>query len=175
MPVTLQAVMARVRSGENHTRGAIRAVLDLQTNAEMLVGDSIHDNGAGFRARYRNRDDAGTAKRLVLTRNWSDEQRRNALALCYTYRRQLVAIANGCQTRNQVGRFKLRAIHDAESRTYRNAQRAAHTEAPRWQPGRAVVGRPGGASPRVAAPSRLEDKVAALTRQVEQLALAIAA
>ena len=49
MPTTLQAVMARVRSGDVHTRSAIRAVLNLQTNAELLVGDSIHDNGAGFR------------------------------------------------------------------------------------------------------------------------------
>ena len=128
LPITIQAVLARVRSDDSHTRNAIRAVLDLQTNAELMLGDSIHDNGAGFRARYQDRDDAGLARQLVLTRDWSPEDRRRALGLCWTYRRQLVAIANGCRTRWQVGNFRLRAIHDEESRSYRRAAaQAANT------------------------------------------------
>jgi hypothetical protein len=115
---TYQAVIEAVTSQPERSKNALRWLLSLQTNEEVIIQDSLHDNGAGFRAKYQARDDAGTAKRLILTADWSPKDNRIAKALCWTYRRQLTARANGCISRSEVGRFKLRAIHDRDSRAY---------------------------------------------------------
>ena len=113
---TYQAVIEAVTSNDERSKNALRWLLSLQTNAEVLIRDSLEDNGAGFRAKYQGRDDAAKAQELLLT-EW-DEKARRAAALCYTYRRQLTARANGCESRGEVGRFKLKAIHNRDSRTY---------------------------------------------------------
>ena len=115
---TYQAVVEHVCSSDEHTKNALRWLLSLQTSEELIIKDSLHDNGAGFRAKYQTRDDAGTAKRLILGGEWSEKDRRIAKGLCWTYRRQLTARANGCKSRAEVGQFKLRAIHDRDSRAY---------------------------------------------------------
>jgi hypothetical protein len=115
---TYQAVVEYVCSSDEHTKNALRWLLSMQTNEELIIRDSLHDNGAGFRAKYQTRDDAGTAKRLLLAGGWDEKDRRVAKTLCWTYRRQLTARANGCKSRSEVGQFKLRAIHDRDSRAY---------------------------------------------------------
>lgn len=115
---TYQDVIEAVTSNDERTKNALRWLLSLQTHAETIVKDSLEDNGAGFRAKYQTRDDAGTARRLLLGGEWTPKDRRAAQALCFTYRRQLTARANGCESRSEVGAFKLRAIHDRDSRAY---------------------------------------------------------
>ena len=114
---TYQAVVEHVASNDKRAKNALHWLLSLQTNKELLIRDSLEDNGAGFRAKYQGRDDSATAQQL-LYQEWDEKARRVALSLCYTYRRQLTAHANGCNSRAEVGRFKLTAIHNRDSRTY---------------------------------------------------------
>lgn len=115
---TYQEVLEAVTSNDQRTRNALRWLLSLQTNSETIIKDSLEVNGAGFRAKYQNRDDAGTARKLILGGDWDAKARRSAQSLCYTYRRQLTARANGCESRAQIGAFKLRAVYDRDSRAY---------------------------------------------------------
>jgi hypothetical protein len=127
---TYQEVLETVTSTEDTLRDALKWLTSLQTNAEVIVKDSLEDNGAGFRAKYQNRDDAGTAARLILTSDWEPKDARVAKALCYTYRRQLTARANGCTSRAEVGKFKLRAVYDRDSRAYARYIQEQEVQAP---------------------------------------------